>query len=129
MITAAKIHEMLETEFVLTPVPSRGSAPAEEFYIDGGPATVGIIASVSKPFCEACDRLRLTADGQIRNCLFARDETDLRHVIRDESLTTDERRARIAKLFAQSTLEKLRGHGVNDPLFIQPSRPMSAIGG
>jgi cyclic pyranopterin phosphate synthase len=129
MITAAKIHEMLETEFVLTPVPSRGSAPAEEFYIDGGPATVGIIASVSKPFCEACDRLRLTADGQIRNCLFARDETDLRHVIRDESLTTDERRARIARLFAQSTLEKLRGHGVNDPLFIQPSRPMSAIGG
>jgi len=129
MITAAKIHEMLETEFVLTPVPSRGSAPAEEFYIDGGPATVGIIASVSKPFCEACDRLRLTADGQIRNCLFARDETDLRHVFRDESLTTDERRARIARLFAQSTLEKLRGHGVNDPLFIQPSRPMSAIGG
>jgi cyclic pyranopterin phosphate synthase len=129
MITAAKIHEMLETEFVLTPVPSRGSAPAEEFYIDGGPATVGIIASVSKPFCEACDRLRLTADGQIRNCLFARDETDLRHVFRDESLTTDERRARIAKIFAQSTLEKLRGHGVNDPLFIQPSRPMSAIGG
>ncbi|MGI9137269.1 MAG: GTP 3',8-cyclase MoaA [Candidatus Nanopelagicales bacterium] len=129
MVTAAQIYEMLESEFTLTPVPSRGSAPAEEFYVDGGPATVGIIASVSKPFCEACDRLRLTADGQIRNCLFARDETDIRHVIRDESLTTDERRARIAKLFAQSTMEKLRGHGVNDPLFIQPSRPMSAIGG
>lgn len=129
MVTAAQIHEMIESEFTLTPVPSRGSAPAEEFYVDGGPATVGIIASVSKPFCEACDRLRLTADGQIRNCLFARDETDIRHVIRDESLTTDERRARIAKLFAQSTMEKLRGHGVNDPLFIQPNRPMSAIGG
>jgi cyclic pyranopterin phosphate synthase len=129
MITAAQIHEMLESEFTLTPVPSRGSAPAEEFYVDGGPATVGIIASVSKPFCEACDRLRLTADGQIRNCLFARDETDIRHVIRDESLTTEERRERIAKLFAKSTMEKLRGHGVNDPLFIQPTRPMSAIGG
>lgn len=129
MVTAAQIHEMLESEFTLTPVPSRGSAPAEEFYVDGGPVTVGIIASVSKPFCEACDRLRLTADGQIRNCLFARDETDIRHVIRDESLTTDERRSRIAKLFAQSTMEKLRGHGVNDPMFIQPTRPMSAIGG
>lgn len=129
MVTAAQIHEMLESEFTLTPVPSRGSAPAEEFYVDGGPATVGIIASVSKPFCEACDRLRLTADGQIRNCLFARDETDVRHVIRDASLTTEERRTRIAKLFAQSTREKLRGHGVNDPLFIQPTRPMSAIGG
>ncbi len=129
MITAAEIHEMLESEFTLTPVPARGSAPAEEFYVDGGPATVGIIASVSKPFCEACDRLRLTADGQIRNCLFARDETDVRHVIRDESLTTEQRRERIAALFAQSTLAKLRGHGVNDPLFIQPTRPMSAIGG
>lgn len=129
MVTAAQIHEMLESEFTLTPVPSRGSAPAEEFYVDGGPATVGIIASVSKPFCEACDRLRLTADGQIRNCLFAREETDVRHVIRDASLSTVERRAHIAKLFAQSTLEKLRGHGVNDPLFIQPTRPMSAIGG
>ena len=129
MVTAAQIHEMLESEFTLTPVPSRGSAPAEEFYVDGGPATVGIIASVSKPFCEACDRLRLTADGQIRNCLFAREETDVRHVIRDASLTTEERRTRIARLFAQSTREKLRGHGVNDPLFIQPTRPMSAIGG
>jgi cyclic pyranopterin phosphate synthase len=129
MVTAAEIHEVLESEFTLTPVPARGSAPAEEFYVDGGPATVGIIASVSKPFCEACDRLRLTADGQIRNCLFARDETDVRHVIRDESLTTQQRRERIAALFAQSTLEKLRGHGVNEPLFIQPSRPMSAIGG
>ena len=129
MVTAAEIHDMLEREFRLTPKPGRGSAPAEEFVVNDGPATVGIIASVSKPFCAACDRLRLTADGQIRNCLFARDETDVRATLRDESLTDDERRARIAGLFAASTLAKLPGHGINDPSFIQPDRPMSAIGG
>ena len=129
MITAAEIHDMLEREFRLTPKPGRGSAPAEEFVVEDGPATVGIIASVSKPFCAACDRLRLTADGQIRNCLFARDETDVRATLRDESLTDAERRERIAGLFAASTLAKLPGHGINDPSFIQPDRPMSAIGG
>ena len=129
MVTAAEIFEVLSTEFVLAPVPGRGSAPAEEFTVDGGPATVGIIASVSKPFCAACDRLRLTADGQIRNCLFARDETDVRATLRDESLSADERRRRIARLFGASVLAKLPGHGINDPSFIQPDRPMSAIGG
>jgi molybdenum cofactor biosynthesis enzyme MoaA len=69
MVTADDIQSELEREFDLTPVPSRGSAPAEEFYVNGGPATVGIIASVTRPFCAACDRLRLTADGQFRNCL------------------------------------------------------------
>ena len=67
------------SEFVLLPAEEpRGSAPAELFLVDGGPATVGIIASVTRPFCGACDRVRLTADGQVRNCLFAREESDLR---------------------------------------------------
>ena len=129
MVTAAEIHEMLGEHFRLTPVPGRGSAPAEEFLIDDGPARVGIIASVSKPFCAACDRLRLTADGQIRNCLFARDETDVRATLRDPGLSDAEKRERIAGLFAASTLAKLPGHGINDPSFVQPDRPMSAIGG
>jgi cyclic pyranopterin phosphate synthase len=129
MVTAAEIHDLLEEHFRLTPVPGRGSAPAEEFLVDDGPATVGIIASVSKPFCSACDRLRLTADGQIRNCLFARDETDVRATLRDESLSAEERRERIARLLASSVEAKLPGHGINDPSFIQPDRPMSAIGG
>ncbi len=129
MVTAAEIHELLEKEFRLTPKPGRGSAPAEEFIVDDGPATVGIIASVSKPFCSACDRLRLTADGQIRNCLFAQVETDVRATLRDSSLTEEERRSRIAGLFAGATLAKLPGHGINDPSFVQPDRPMSAIGG
>ncbi len=129
MITVDEIHALLSAEFDLVPVPNRGSAPAEEFVVDGGPATVGIIASVSKPFCAACDRLRLTADGQIRNCLFARDETDVRATLRDASISEAERRERIAGLFASSVLAKLPGHGINDPSFIQPDRPMSAIGG
>ena len=129
MVTAAEILELLSEHFALTPVPTRGSAPAEEFYIDGGPATVGIIASVSKPFCAACDRIRLTADGQVRNCLFSLEETDLRATLRDADLTPAERRERIGRLFQTSVTAKLPGHGINDPSFIQPDRPMSAIGG
>ena len=129
MVTAAEIFELVSAEYELTPVPIRGSAPAEEWFVNGGPATVGIIASVSKPFCAACDRLRLTADGQIRNCLFAREETDVRATLRDPSLSEEERRSRIAGLFAASVLAKMPGHGINDPSFIQPDRPMSAIGG
>ena len=129
MITADQIHELLAEHFTLTPVPHRGSAPAEEFRIDGTDATVGIIASVTNPFCGSCDRLRLTADGQLRNCLFARDETDLRRILRDPGLTDDEQRAAIARLFGSTTAAKAAGHGIDDPLFIQPARPMSAIGG
>lgn len=129
MITAEEIFTLLSAEFTLDAVPTRGSAPAEEFLVNGGPATVGIIASVSKPFCAACDRLRLTADGQIRNCLFAREETDVRATLRDPGLSEPERRAAIARLFMVSVQAKLPGHGINDPSFIQPDRPMSAIGG
>jgi cyclic pyranopterin phosphate synthase len=129
MVTADEIMQMLAAEFALTPVPTRGSAPAEEFYVDGGPETVGIIASVSRPFCAACDRLRLTADGQFRNCLFARDETDARGVIRDPSVDEAATRSAVADILRSVTRAKLPGHGINDPSFIQPARPMSAIGG
>jgi len=129
MVTAAEIVELLSEHFALTPVSTRGSAPAEGFYVNGGPATVGIIASVSKPFCAACDRIRLTADGQVRNCLFSHEETDLRSTLRDVELPASERRERIGRLFQTSVTAKLPGHGINDPSFIQPDRPMSAIGG
>lgn len=71
MVTADEVQTALERAFTLTPVPGRGAAPAERFLIDGGPASVGIIASVTRPFCGNCDRLRLTADSQLRSCLFA----------------------------------------------------------
>jgi len=125
MVTADEIQAALSREFNLTPHrEARGGAPAELFDVDGGPATVGIIASVTRPFCGNCDRTRLTADGQIRNCLFARTETDLRGMLRRGG--TDEE---IADVWRTAMWGKLPGHGINDPSFLQPDRPMSAIGG
>ncbi len=125
MVTAEEILALLEAEFSLTPDPEhRGSAPAETFLVDGGPARVGVIASVTRPFCGDCDRVRLTADGQLRNCLFARQESDLRAGLRGEA--GDEE---LAEQWLRVMAVKLPGHGINDPSFLQPDRPMSAIGG
>jgi len=129
MITADEILHDLSREFSLTPVPTRGSMPAEEYYVDGGLQIVGVIASVTRPFCGSCDRVRLTADGQVRNCLFARQETDVRATLRDASLNPEQRRTRIAARFQASVHAKAAGHGIDDPAFLQPARPMSAIGG
>lgn len=126
MITAGDILASLRTRFTLTPEPAadRGSAPAERFLVDGGPHRVGVIASVTRPFCRACDRTRLTADGQVRTCLFAREESDLRGAMR--SGATD---AEIAELWRAAMWGKKAGSGLDDPSFRQPQRPMSAIGG
>ncbi|KQY64382.1 MULTISPECIES: GTP 3',8-cyclase MoaA [unclassified Nocardioides] len=125
MITADEILAALEAEFDLSPAEEpRGSAPAELFSVNGGPATVGVIASVTRPFCGDCDRVRLTADGQVRNCLFAREESDLRTALRAGA--TD---AELAERWIAAVVGKLPGHGINDPSFLQPTRPMSAIGG
>ena len=129
MVTADDVFHALNPVFSLTPVEARGSAPAEEFLINGGPETVGIIASVTRPFCGSCDRLRLTSDGQLRSCLFATSEMDLRLVLRESDGTDEEKRAEISSRFGKTVLAKLPGHGINDPSFIQPARPMSAIGG
>ncbi|MDN4172385.1 GTP 3',8-cyclase MoaA [Nocardioides sp. SOB77] len=125
MVTAEEIFERLARDFVLTPAAEpRGSAPAELFTVDGGPGTVGVIASVTRPFCGDCDRVRLTADGQVRNCLFAREESDLRLALRAGA--SDEE---IADRWVVAMRGKLAGHGIDDPAFLQPDRPMSAIGG
>ena len=125
MVTAEEIFERLEREFVLKPVDEpRGSAPAELFLVDGGPATVGVIASVTRPFCGDCDRVRLTADGQVRNCLFAREESDLRAALRSGASDED-----LAERWVVAMRGKRAGHGIDDPTFLQPDRPMSAIGG
>src|SRR3954452_19050757 len=124
MVTAEEIHAALGAEHTLEPVAGRGSAPAEEFLVDGGPATVGVIASVTKPFCGACDRVRLTADGQLRNCLFAREESDLRAPLRAGASD-----AELAIRWHAAIAAKRAGHGIDDPTFLQPDRPMSAIGG
>jgi cyclic pyranopterin phosphate synthase len=129
MVTADDVFHALNPVFSLTAVEARGSAPAEEFLVNCGPETVGIIASVTRPFCGSCDRLRLTSDGQLRSCLFATKEMDLRSVLRESDDSDESKRAEIALRFGKTVLSKLPGHGINDPSFIQPARPMSAIGG
>lgn len=124
-IAADDVLAALQQHFELTPdTAPRGSAPAELWRVDGGVGKVGIIASVSHAFCSACDRTRLTADGQVRNCLFARQETDLRQLMRDGADDAAVEAAWRAAMWA-----KAAGHGINDPDFVQPDRPMSAIGG
>jgi cyclic pyranopterin phosphate synthase len=136
MVTAEEVLTVLGQSFQLRPIAHRGHAPAEEFEVldgpgradwqagDGEPPRVGIIASVTRPFCRDCDRLRLTADGQLRTCLFAHQETDLRAALRADS--TD---AELAELIRTAVSAKPAGHGITAPGFRQPDRPMSAIGG
>ena len=125
MVTAAQTRAVLGERFTLTEATEpRGASPAQRWLVDGGPGTVGIIASVSEPFCGDCDRTRLTADGQIRNCLFAREESDLRALLRAGAGDNE-----IARRWRAAMWAKRAGHGIDDPDFHQPDRPMSAIGG
>ncbi|MFD4414738.1 GTP 3',8-cyclase MoaA [Streptomyces sp. NPDC058251] len=126
MVTADEILRRLSARFALSPEAAsvRGSAPAERWLVDGGPARVGVIASVTRPFCRACARTRLTADGQVRTCLFAREETDLRTALRSGASDQD-----IAERWRVAMWGKKAGSGLDDPAFLQPPRPMSAIGG
>ena len=124
MVTADEVLALLSEHVRLTPLDGRGSAPAERFLVDDGPHTVGIIGSVTRPFCGDCDRVRLTADGQVRNCLFAREESDLRAALRGGA--DDEE---IARRWVTAMTTKRPGHGIDDPTFLQPTRPMSSIGG
>jgi GTP 3',8-cyclase len=126
MVTAAEILDRLGSAYDLTPEGAqvRGSAPAETWLVDGGPARVGVIGTVTRPFCAACDRVRLTADGQVRTCLFARDESDLRGPLRAGASDGE-----LALRWRTAMWGKKAGAGVDDPDFLQPERPMSAIGG
>lgn len=145
MVTREELLESLSERFALEPVPGRGGAPAERWTLDGGPHTVGVIASVTAPFCGNCDRLRLTADGQLRNCLFSTSEYDLMPILRaDAGFAGDGDAAASVRLSAGDWSEselavdsmlrscihnKLPGHAINDPSFLQPARGMNAIGG
>ena len=128
-LSADDVLAVLRGNFRLRPDPApRGSAPAELWLVDEGPdwpaGKVGVIASVTHAFCSQCDRTRLTADGQIRNCLFANEETDLRRLLRHGAGDDVVEAAWRAAMW-----RKAAGHGINRPGFTQPDRPMSAIGG
>jgi cyclic pyranopterin phosphate synthase len=124
MVTREEIVDALAARWELTPVPGRGGAPAERWTIDGGPHTVGVIASVTAPFCGDCDRLRLTADGQLRNCLFSSTEYDLVPILRGAGTDAD-----VDAMLRSCVHGKLAGHAIDDPSFLQPARGMNAIGG
>jgi cyclic pyranopterin phosphate synthase len=134
MVTADEILTLLEgAGYLLRPHGSRAHAPAEEFDVLDGPGRdawaeptgrLGIIASVTRPFCRECDRLRLTADGQLRTCLFAQSETDLRAPLRAGASDTE-----LADLIVAAVAQKQSGHGIGSAAFVQPERTMSAIGG
>ena len=124
LVTAADILGRLSAGHRLTPLARTGPAPATRWLVDGGPATIGLIAAVTRPFCGSCDRLRLTADGQLRHCLFARTETDLRAVLRSGGSDSA-----VAEAFRSCVAAKPRGHGIGQQGFTPPDRPMSAIGG
>ncbi|MGF1646492.1 MAG: GTP 3',8-cyclase MoaA [Kineosporiaceae bacterium] len=127
MVTAEETITELRRVFDLTEVPDRGSAPAQRWWVarDGRRlGSVGVIGAVTRPFCGDCDRTRLTADGQIRDCLFARTETDLRGLLRAGA---DDQA--VARTWRAAMWAKKPGHGIDDPSFLRPGRPMSAIGG
>ena len=125
VVTGEEVHRRIHRRWPLEAVADGdGRAPATRYRFVDGAGEIGIIASVSEPFCGACNRLRLTADGSLRNCLFSDDELSARELLRAGG--SDEE---LALLFRRAVWGKLPGHGINDPTFLRPVRSMSMIGG
>jgi cyclic pyranopterin phosphate synthase len=124
VVSEREILERAATVAPLVPVADRGAAPARRWRFADGVGEIGIIASVTRPFCASCDRIRITADGKFRTCLFAVEETDLRGALRGGA--SDDA---IAALLGRAVGEKWAGHAISQPGFVQPTRAMNAIGG
>jgi cyclic pyranopterin phosphate synthase len=124
VVSQDEIVDTISAIYPLEQLPARGAAPADRWrYLDGG-GTVGVIPTVTRPFCGDCDRVRLTADGQFRTCLFATDESDLRTALRRGASDDD-----LAMIVERAVAGKWAGHRINQVNFIRPSRSMSQIGG
>jgi GTP 3',8-cyclase len=124
VVPSARILESIDAAYPLAST-ARDAEPATLYrFADGEPGAIGVIASVTEPFCDTCNRLRLTAEGMVRSCLFALEETDLRGPMR-EGASDDE----LARLIRAAVWGKWSGHRVNHPDFVQPVRSMSMIGG
>lgn len=126
VIPSSRVRQKIESELglKLLPVDQRGSDPASSFVFEDGIGGIGFISSVSEPFCSACDRVRLTADGKLRTCLFSTDETDLRTALRSGS-----GRQKIIRIINDAVRNKEPGHLINRAGFSRPERTMSQIGG
>ena len=124
VVPAARILETIDAAFPLE-ATGHGTEPATSYrFADGARGGIGVIASVTQPFCDTCNRLRITAEGQVRSCLFALEETDLREPLRAGA--SDEE---LAALIRTDVWRKWSGHRINHPDFVQPARSMSMIGG
>ncbi len=124
VVPAREVLERLSAVFPLVPFEQRGPQPAERFrYLDGA-GTVGVVASVTRPFCEACDRARLTAEGALRSCLFSVRERDLRALLRGGAQDDE-----IAQAIEDEVASKWAGHAIGRVSFVRPARSMSQIGG
>jgi cyclic pyranopterin phosphate synthase len=124
VVPSARILETIDAAFPLSAVGHANEPATSYAFADGAPGRVGVIASVTEPFCDTCNRLRLTSEGQLRACLFALDETDLREPLR--SGATDEE---LASLIRDGVAGKWAGHRINHPDFVRPDKSMSMIGG
>jgi GTP 3',8-cyclase len=124
VLTGAEVRAIVEAEFPLEPEPRERSATARVYRFADGKGRIGFINPVSEPFCGDCDRIRLTADGKLRTCLFSLNETDLRAPLRAGASDTE-----LERIVRDAIWRKELKHRVNEPGFIQPARTMSAIGG
>ncbi len=124
LVTGHEIYEQINSRWPLAAVSNGGSAPAERFRFSDGRGEIGLISSVSEPFCGTCNRLRLTADGALRNCLFSDDELSVRDLMRAGG-SDDE----LAAMLRRAVWQKYPGHAINEPEFLRPVRSMSMIGG
>jgi cyclic pyranopterin phosphate synthase len=124
VVSSARILETIAAVYPLSPIGHANEPATSYAFADGSPGRIGVIASVTQPFCDTCNRLRLTAEGQVRACLFSLEETDLRRPLRDGA--TDEE---LAGLIRGTVWRKWSGHRINHADFVQPARSMSMIGG
>jgi cyclic pyranopterin phosphate synthase len=124
VVPAARILEAIDAAYPLAPDGPTNEPATTYGFADGAPGRIGVIPSVTQPFCDTCNRLRLTAEGQFRTCLFALEETDLRGPMRDGASDED-----LERLIREAVWTKWSGHRINHPDFVQPARSMSMIGG
>ena len=124
VVPSARILETIASTFPLSPIGHMNEPATSYAFADGAPGRIGVIASVTEPFCDTCNRLRLTAEGQVRACLFSLEETDLRGPMRDGATDED-----LAELIRATVWRKWSGHRINHADFVQPARSMSMIGG
>jgi cyclic pyranopterin phosphate synthase len=125
VVPAAEVRRRIEARWPLVQIPHDVSETARKFrFADASPGEIGLIAPVTEPFCGHCSRIRITADGKLRTCLFSQQDHDLRPLVRNGASDTD-----LAKFIEQRVMEKEEGHRINEPDFVPPSRTMVFIGG